>query len=410
MLAASAGSVVEGGSPTSPEAIAKRMTNWQERVLKLAASVPEVAGASALVRNSMSKIEFEVEGPSQAISDQILKSLETFPTGRAGQLLWLVGESIPSWRIEGSEVIWEAYSPAEFKAEKGKPAQVRNAEDKFVDIQVGEQWYRNWQPDVSCRYHSWSAHKALLDLMESMYLHQLADTAVATSRLAGAGILYWPTNLPSLPLKDGRPEEGSQEELQMMLSEAMTHSIKDRNGADAFVPMVVFGDSSIDSSEKPTHILLERPDDATSFAARMAAYRERYATGVELPIESVSGVGNANHWTAWVVNEDKWRFYLAPLAELIATSLTRNFVKPLAAKLGHNGDVRLIASGKLLTQKPDKTDAAIRLAQLGGYLSDAAVLEATGFNPDEDSGTGIRESNGRLPDLPVTYRDTTPNG
>lgn len=408
-IVAAAGSVVEGGSPAGPEAISRRSQEWQKRVLHLAGAIPEPSGAGALVRNSMNMVSLEVVGPPDPIKEAIEDAISGFDMGRAGELIWLVGETYPVWYQDGDEIVWDIHSPVEFKAEKGKPAKhYRMSDGKEEILPSGHKWYRNWQPDPARRSEAWSAHRALLDVMEAMYLHQRADTTVAKSRLAGAGILYWPTMLPSMPLRDGRPEEGSQEELQAHLSKAMTDSINDRDGLDAIVPMIVFGDPTTGENQKPDHILFERPDDAGAFASRMKAYRERYATGVELPIEAVTGVGAANHWTAWVVKEDQWRYYLSPLADIITRGLERNFAKPLARELGYSGPVKVLANGKALIAKPDRTDAAIRLAQLGGYLSDEAVLREAGFNPETDMGSGQRESNGRLKELPVQFRDTSP--
>jgi hypothetical protein len=387
------------------------MENWQKRVLTLVGSIPEPSGAGALVHNSMSKIVLNVEGPNTSVAEQIQHALSGFDLGRAGELMWLVGEIFPSWSPDGDDdVAWEIYSPAEVEASKGKATKIENLEGKFEELPSDHSLFRMWRPDPARRILPWSAHKAQLHLLEAMYLHQLADTAVATSRLAGAGLLYWPTNLPSLPVVDGKPEQGSQEELQFFLQRAMTDSITDRNAADAIVPMIVFGDPTTGENQKPEHILLERPDDAAAFASRMNAYRQRYATGVELPIESVTGMGPANHWTAWIVKEDKWRFYLAPLTDLLVRGLTRNFVAPMAQELdtGATG-YRIVADGSALTAKPDKTESAIRLAQLGGYLSDDAVREATGFSED-DAGDGVRTNTNRFPELPAQFRDTSPAG
>jgi len=232
--------------------------------------------------------------------------------------------------------------------------------------------------------------------MESMYLHQIADTAVATSRLAGAGILYWPTDLPSLPLRDGRPDEGSREQLQQMLMESMMKSISDRNSQDAVVPIIVFGDPTNGDSFKPEHLLLERPDDANAFAARMDSYDLRYAKSVELPIESVQGMGPSNHWTAHVIREDNVRYYVAPLAEIVGNSLFRNFVKSMLVELGYGQDVikksSVMADYSNITSKPDKSDKALKLADIGGYLNKEAVLEATGFDIKIDLADGSEPS------------------
>src|SRR4029077_14529456 len=101
---------------------------------------------------------------------------------------------------------------------------------------------------------------------------------------------------------------------------------------------------------------------------------------------------------------------LAPIADVITKGLTRNFAKPLARRLGYDGPSNVVANGKLLIAKPDRTYAAIRLAQIGGFLSDEAVVREAGFDPKTDMGTGVRESNGRLQDLPVSFLDTSPSG
>lgn len=395
----------------------RRGEKWQDRVLHLAGAVPEPSGAAALVANTMGRVIFNVNAPrvrKQDVAD-LDAWIDEFPAARAGQLLWLVGECFPAYRmLDDGGIVWDVFSPAEVEAEGGKILKVKGVSGKAVPLGGEWKWFRLWKPDPAFRFRAWSAHRALLDVLEAMYVHQLADTAVATSRLAGAGILYWPTSLPSIPVKDGRPEEGSREYLQQKLSEAMTDSIANRGSMDAIVPLVFFADPSLEGDHKPEHVLLERPDDAAAFASRMNAYAQRYARGVELPIESVQGMGPANHWTAWVIKEDKWRFYIAPLAELVSEALERNFVQPILMENGYAKDVvdgaGVVADGTELISKPDKSDRAIRLAQLGGFMNREAVLRETGFNPETDVYDGPEpvEEGPRLSELPVEFRDTSP--
>lgn len=417
-ITAAAGAPVQGKSPVGLDALAKRSEQWQKRVLELVTAVPESSGAAALIYNTMDRIELKVEGKGIKKPDlyDFDINLANFDLGRAGMLLWLVGECFPAWTTdEFGETHWDVFSPTEFQMINGKPVKAIGPNDKWQELGPNTKVFRNWKASPANQFVAWSPHKGMIDLLEAMYVHQLADTAVGTSRLAGAGILYWPTDLPSLPMKDGRPEEGSREQLQEELQKAMMQSINDRNSSDAVVPLIVFGDPDLGQNLKPEHILLERPDDAKSFAERMNAYSQRYARGVELPIESVQGMGPANHWTAWVIKEDKWRFYISPIAELVANALLRNFVKPALAEMGYSSDVirnaTINVDGSKLIEKPDRSDAAIRLAQLGGFLSDEAVVRETGFDPINDIGDGARASaKTRLQELPAQLRDTTPMG
>lgn len=416
-IRASSGAPHSGPSPVGPTFFAKRREKWQERAINLITSIPEPSGASALIENTLSNVVFEIEGKVTKNEKIALeKVLNSFDKGRAGMLLWQVGECYPLWRLDDDgDIEWEVNSPLEIVAEQDKPIKIIGSNDKPRLLRSDEHVFRMWRPHPAKKYMAWSPHLGLLDTMEAMYLHQLSDTAVATSRLAGAGLLYWPTDLPSLPLKDGRPEEGSREQLQEELQNSMMQSISNRNSADAVVPLIVFGDPTLGDNFKPEHILLERPDDAKAWSERMETYSKRYARGVELPIESVQGMGPANHWTAWVIKEDKWRFYVHPLAELLAKALTKNFLRPTLIKMGMDPekvkDIKIVANGSALIEKPDKSDAAIRLAVLGGYLSDDAVLRETGFDPETDKGDGIRASEKtRIPTMPADARDTSPSG
>lgn len=411
---ASAGAV-GGPGPTSPKVIAKRTQKWQGKVLDLISAIPEPAGASALIHNTLDQVILKVEAEGVAKKDinELEAMLAKFDLGRAGMLIWQVGEVYPVWREEDGEIVWDINSPVEFFAETGKKPKQLGMNDKFQDLPPGSQFFRIWKPDPAKRHQAWSPHKAMVDLLEAMYVHQLADTAVATSRLAGAGILYWPTDLPDIDPKGGMPEPGTRQELQMELQKGMMQSINNRNSADAVVPLIVFGDPSLGDNFKPEHILLERPDDAKAFAERMNAYSQRYARGVELPIESVQGMGPANHWTAWVIKEDKWRFYIRPIVDIPAEGLTKNFLRPILREMGYKEDVvrkaLIVPDGTALIEKPDKSDAAIRLAQLGIMKGDSA-LEETGFDPKKDWTGEDADPGKRLSEMPANFRDTSPSG
>lgn len=415
-ITASAGDLGAGQSPASPKVIAKRQERWQKKVLELISSVPEASGASALIQNTLNQVELTIEAPGVSDEDreQIQELLEGFDLGRSGMLLWQVGENYVVFEVEEDGLKWEVNSPVEFEVAEGKKPKHMNSHGKMEELSSNARYFRIWKPDPARKYNAWSPHKSLIDLLESMYLHQLADTAVATSRLAGAGILFWPTDLPDLPLKDGRPEEGSRQHLAEELHKAMMQSISDRNSSDAVVPLIVFGDPSLGDNFKPEHILLERPDDAKAFSERMEKYSNRYAKGVELPIESVDGMGPANHWTAWVVKEDKWRFYINPLVMVITEGLTKNFIKPTLRGMNYPEEVvknaKVIADGSKLIEKPDKSANAIRLAQIGEIISDEALRRETGFEEDDAWKEG-RDKAGdtqisRSPsELPANMRD-----
>lgn len=410
-ITAAAGGVISGGNPAMPDAIMRRKQEWQKRVLAYADSVPEVSAASSFLYNSLQRVTFRVEGVIPEHAETLERQLKGFPAGRSAQNIFLIGELIVAYEYDAAKkkTCWYSYGYKDYEAADGKPLKIRPKSGKsFVPMPANRKAFRLWREDPSNMYEAWSPHKSLTDLLEAMYVHQLADTAVATSRLAGAGILYVPNDdLPSVPVPDnGKPEPGTQEEFAALLGEAMMQSIKVRNAADAVVPMIQFGSSEHAAGLK--HILMERPDDAKAFATRMQSYRERYATGIDLPAELITGLGDANHWSAWKVDQNTWTYYLAPMAQLIAEALLQNFVEPVARAMDiPTENLCVVADGSKVVAKPDRTDPAIRLRQLG-VLSREAAAAAAGFGPQDLDPVEYAPSNTRLEQLPTAYRDMSP--
>lgn len=408
---AAAGQVVRGGSPATPKAVLRRQQKWQERVLVYADSVPEVSHASDFVAKTTGRVMIEVQDGSPANEAVIANQLEHFPLGRAGELVFLVGECLVMFKYDRMEshTVWKVLAPGEYQIpERNKPLKIKGKSGRMEEVGPEWRYFRIWDPCRRDRFAATSPHRAMLDLLESMYVHQLADAAIATSRLAGAGILFLPNDLaPSMPrTSSGRPEPGSMEEIIENLSGAMVESLRNRSSEDAYVPFMLTGDGEYGAMIR--HILMERADDADAFASRMEEYAKRYGRSVPLPMEVVTGMGPANHWTAWKVDENTWSYYLAPLVDLILSALNEKFADPLAATLGDPGaTVTLHADPKNVIAKPDRTDAAIRARQLG-ILSAEATLRAAGFDPvaDIEPDTSMHREGGRLEELPSRFRDS----
>jgi hypothetical protein len=242
-----------------------------------------------------------------------------------------------------------------------------------------------YRQDRKIASSAWSSHKAMLDLLESMYVHQLADTAVATSRLAGAGIMYVPNDemMDMGNVDGGEPEPGSQAHFEKLMRQAFTDSIRNRSSQDAYVPLIMFGAAEYADGLK--HLMTERVDDAKAFASRMQALRERYGAGVDLPAEVVTGLGQTNHWAAWKVDQNTWQYYLQPLVSIMSDALLENFVIPVALGLSktiNTANIKIELDATDVIVKPDKTDAAIRLYSLGALSAEAAV-KACGFTAED---------------------------
>lgn len=378
-IISSAGGVIPGGAPTTPEAIMRRTEDWQKRVLAMSDAVPEAIHAGMFVSNTTKKVRFKVTHNGVEVP-LLTEQLVEVKKGRTCKNLHYVGEVVMAYKYEGGRTRWKTFGKKDFEQDGKKPIKVRGEDGKFRDLDPGWKWFRAWRPDTSDQYAATSAYKAELDTLEAMYVHQLADAAIATSRLAGAGILYIPNDeFQDIPVLDGgKPEPGSQQHFEERLRGAMTDSLKNRDVQDAWVPLTMFG--SAEFGDAIRHVLMERSDDAKGYNERMRGYAEKFGRGIDLPAEVITGMGETNHWAAWKVDQNTWSYYLEPLVEVLRDAILQNFIAPIALLLGFTGTIAIEIEATDVIVKPDRTDAAIR-AYAAGALSGEGLLFYAGFDP-----------------------------
>lgn len=369
-----------------PEALRARQEAWQFEVLEYAETIPEVIGTSMLVRNSASKMKLlvrnrdgsEADFAADPIARDLQHRLDKYNIGRATELIFLVGEQYTEWPEIGDPGVL-SINEAKLDNEMWT---VRNARGGFDPINPNTQIMRVWRESTSNRFHAISPHKAALELLKAMYAHQLADTGVATSRLAGAGILFWPTTLKAEGLDpDGNPYPNSQESLLQSLHGAMMQSITKRDSKDAIIPFIqMYDPMGLDVAYKPELLRIDREDQADMYAERFRAYEHRYAVAIELPLEAVEGMGQTNHWSAWQIDVDKERTYITPMVQLTVDALNEH----VAYRHGY----KIVIDGTELTKKPDQTETimqiaslrmatpeSIKLALVSGKLEDLVMVE-----------------------------------
>jgi hypothetical protein len=408
-IVASAGKLVKGGSPVSAEAMINRRKDWQKRVLHFADAVPEVGHAASYVCNSVQRVRLEVKGAGGL--DQILTDmLVDYPIGRVTENLFLVGEMLVAYKPDEDEptnVKWKSFGKEDYAIQRDKLL-LRGKGGKMEEPDPELNLFNIFRMDRADRTKVWSTHKPMLDVLEAMYVHQLADSAIATSRLAGAGILYVPNDemmdMPDVDGADAEPEPGSQAHFEQTLRNAFADSIKNREVADAYTPLIMFGAAEYANGLK--HLLTERVDNAEAYASRMRAYKERYGSGIDIPAEVVTGMGETNHWAAWKIDQNTWSYYLRPMVEMSTDALLRNFIRPVAAELGvpENAPLRIELDPTDVIVKPDRTDAAIRLFSVGALSAEAAV-KAAGFDPADvapnaDAPRSVGEQPDGMPRMP----------
>lgn len=302
---------------------------------------------------------------------------------------WVVGEAT----IGGAED-WTVRSSTELR-----PAESRGA--KWEVLEDANLWRplppdalvtRVWDPDPRRRFLATSAAKAALPIMRRIDLIDRRIVSTMVSRLAMNGILLIPQEgtFSAPPQYKDAPDPFVQ-----WLIDIASNNIKNPGSASAAIPMPVkFSKDLIEKWKRltfgdglPKELLEERDKEL-----------RRLATTVNVPAEIVLGMGDANHWTAWQLEESAIKLHISPVAEIISDGLTRGFLQPLLAAeglplVGPNGG-RLVVwyDTSELTARPDKSSEAFR-AYDRLELSGEALIREIGL--DE----GDRPDSAELKDL-----------
>jgi hypothetical protein len=116
----------------------------------------------------------------------------------------------------------------------------------------------------------------------------------------------------------------------------------------------------------------------------------RLASSAEIPGEVLTGIGDANHWTAWLISDEGIRWIKGYLG-LVGAALTRGFLQLALASMGVANPERY-AFGfdtSALAAKPNRLDDALQLHDRF-LLSDEEAVKAGAFDPAQMPSTTER--------------------
>ncbi len=407
----------------SQESYAARIKDWQARTLRFADMIPEVSSAGRFVENAIGRVTWEpviwreqaFHASKEPIAVELVDSLRTLDAGRLARMLFTVGEAYlvvtpysvvegnaeyQYWNPTGADYFWRSVSISELDVTDGKyviksSAAKRNNGQPLIE---GQEIYRIWTPDQQFCKDAWSSHRSMLEILEAMVLHTIADKIFALSVVANAGILYIPNDdfLPEPYDNTGAPLPGTVRAFDEEMNEAMRLALSNNSGTESISPLKMYGAAA--NAQGLKHLLLDREDNADAYAARMAAYRLRYATGVDLPAEVVTGIADSNHWSSWKVDQNTWTYHLAPMAFEIANAISEAWLIPklIEAQVADAQKFAINPNGRNVVSKPDNTPTILRLFELKAITAEA-TLEGLDlpvawanneFNPTPDPGSG----------------------
>jgi hypothetical protein len=279
---------------------------------------------------------------------------------------------------------WDAYSNEEMSySQKGWT--INDGTENYTltpeDILI-----RVWRPSPRRRSEPRSSSKPLLPVLAEIKGLTQSIAARIDSRLAGAGVLFVPESMSLMSASDTSKLAEGEDPFVAELTDAMLTPIGDRDSAAAVVPIVVRVPD--DSIGKVQHIRFEVTAKAEEAAQRQDAIL-RMARSMDLPPEQILGMGSMNHWGAWQVDEATLKGPVDTLVMIIVHALTVGYVRPGLIALGHDpADVEEYLAWRDLTQliqRPDRSEQALKVFELGGIGYDALNRES-GFD-DADKPT-----------------------
>ncbi len=387
-------------------------TFWQQESFRYYDTLGEIKYAAQFYSRALAKLRLfaaEVDETGEIVetenTDAIaqLERIQDPGGGRStllatyGRLMFLTGETLlfVSKDEETEREQWEFLSTDELRRQGDTYLRYRRPAMPEEYAAPSDDDYEPVTDDEAVAYRIWRRHPqysdlpdatmmAVLDICEEIMLLTRAVRGRARSRLAGAGILFLPDTLTTVPLDSNAPDEDPDEDPFLYdLTEHMTAPIADDGSASAVVPLIVRGPP--DAIDKVNHLQIIDPMQLYPETGLRKELIERLAIGLDLPPEILLGLQDSNHWSAWQIDEQTWKAHLQPVAQYLVDDLTAAFYRPQLRDLGVEGweNFTIAYDAAEIINHPDRTKDAKDLHDRV-VLSDEALREAAGFD-DEDS-------------------------
>ncbi|MFD7507881.1 hypothetical protein ACFV5N_00835 [Streptomyces sp. NPDC059853] len=340
-------------------------------------------------------IDAQDEDEDQELVAQLLAPLNELAGGQDGQsemlrrmsiLLDVPGEMyLVGYDDEQLGRRWVVASPSEIQSGGGGRIHLASQEIPGAQIRLhldSASVIRIWHPHAQWAARPDSPMQALLDPLRE--LQGLSGHVMATtdSRLAGAGLLLASQDV--VPAKMGQsegvnPAHGGA--LAQVLLEAMATPLKDRDSAASIVPLLLTAPGDV--KDKVEHLTFATELDTQVLPLRESAIR-RVAVGMDMPPEQLLGMGDINHWGAWLIEASGIKLHIRPKLGLLCQALTSRWYRPSLRALGVDRPEQYVIwhNTAALERRPDNGLEAAQ-AHERGLLSDISYLRALGYSRDD---------------------------
>jgi hypothetical protein len=378
--------------------------DWQTEAWRLYDIVGELHKLGGRVGDSVAQArlyvtEVDETGEEQGeTEDERIKRLAAVPLGTGSQRddnlrlagidlavggeCWIVGEGAAT-TPEAAEGSWFVVTGAAF-SRLGGQLQVRRPQirggDKLTLRDGTDILIRCWRPHPNDTDQADSFTRSAIVPLREIELLTKREFAELDSRLTGAGIMFLPEGI-DFPRQEDDPEGLSG--FMAYIQRAAAASMTNQGDARSMVPiMATVPDHMIEHLDKvqPVNFWSELSAEITPLKDRAIS---RVASMAEIPAEVLTGISDANHWTAWLISDEGIRWIRGYLG-LVADALTRGFLRRALESMGVAGPERFAFAfdTSALAAKPNRLDEAVQLHDRF-LIRDEEVVKAGAFDPDQ---------------------------
>lgn len=392
---------------------------WQIRAFGYYDLLGEIKSAAQFYSRSLSNLKLyaaEVDDKGELIpteQPEVIAALDRIKdpggTGRSGllssygRLMFLTGEALlfVTHDSETDMEQWEMLSTDELRLLDGQytrfmaptlPAiNFTEVPDDSFDVVEDKKAvaYRLWRRHPRFSALADSSMEGVLDLCEELVLLTRAVRARARSRTAGAGVLFLDNRITPTPPDPGPDDDPLGDPFIEDLTEAMTAPINDEGTAGAVVPLIARCDvpEGMRLQDLVYHLQIVDPTQLYPETGLRYECIQRIAIGLDMPAEILTGLMDANHWTAWLIDEQSWKAYLQPVAMQLVDDLTSAYLAPYLKTQGVKDwtKYRVAYDATDIINHPDRTKDA-KDAHDANVIGDEALRETLGF-VEEDAPT-----------------------
>jgi hypothetical protein len=348
---------------------------WQRQAWYYYDAIGELRFAYNLLANAVSRATLfaaetdpetgKITGPTedaraQAAAAKILGGMDERPQNQSTMALhWQVGgetyililpqtgEQEDRWlvlsrtglRMQGST--WQFKDPL-----TGVWTRMRDGIDRMIRV---------WSPHPDDQVHADSAMRAAIPICQEIEKASQNIVSKLNSRLASNGLYFLPQEL-DFATADG--EAANAQTFMKLIMEVMEANIADPGSAAAQVPIMADVPGEMIAQLANGHVDLSTALDSTVGETREAAVT-RLGRTVDMPRETALGqTAEANHWSAWQVEETTYKLHVEPFLLKLGMAITREYFRPILKSMGEGNPDRFVLAWDVteVVSRPDDTE------------------------------------------------------